>query len=62
MVFEGSLKRNPYYNECYYVGFNIRGELWTPTRRRPKFHKVRKVQVSYWGVENNSRNSLDLTN
>ncbi|MEY3240192.1 MAG: hypothetical protein RIR11_1630 [Bacteroidota bacterium] len=42
----------PYYNEPYYVGFNIKGyELGLQPEDNPTFDKVESV-VSYWGVEN----------
>lgn len=43
---------NPYFNEPYYVGFNIKGyELGLQPEDTPTFEKVESV-VSYWGVEN----------
>lgn len=42
----------PYYNEPYYVGFNIKGyELGLQPEESPTLNKVESV-VSYWGVEN----------
>ena len=42
----------PYYNEPYYVGFNIQGyELGLQPEENPTLDKTESV-VSYWGVEN----------
>lgn len=47
-----AFETNPYYNEPYYVGFNIKGyELGLQPEDHPTFDKVESV-VSYWGVEN----------
>jgi len=43
---------NPYFNEPYYVGFNIQGyELGLQPDENPTLNKIESV-VSYWGVEN----------
>jgi len=43
---------NPYFNEPYYVGFNIRGyELGLQPEESPTVNKIETV-VSYWVVEN----------
>lgn len=42
----------PYFNEPYYVGFNISGyELGLQPEEKPKGEKTENV-VAYWGVEN----------
>jgi len=47
-----SVETNPYFNEPYYVGFNIRGyELGLQPEESPTLNKIESV-VSYWGVEN----------
>ena len=47
-----AFETNPYYNEPYYVGLNIKGyELGLQPEDNPTFDKVESV-VSYWGVEN----------
>jgi lactoylglutathione lyase len=43
---------NPYFNEPYYVGFNIQGyELGLQPEESTTLNKIESV-VSYWGVEN----------
>ncbi|HRC02826.1 MAG TPA: VOC family protein [Niabella sp.] len=43
---------NPYFNEPYYVGFNIKGyELGLQPEDNTTIKKVESV-VAYWGVEN----------
>jgi predicted enzyme related to lactoylglutathione lyase len=50
--YANAFETNPYYNEPYYVGFNIKGyELGLQPEDTPTFDKVESV-VSYWGVEN----------
>ena len=50
--YSNAFETNPYYNEPYYVGFNIKGyELGLQPEDNPTFDKVESV-VSYWGVEN----------
>ena len=50
--YSNAFETNPYYNEPYYVGFNIKGyELGLQPEDNPTFEKVESV-VSYWGVEN----------
>ena len=47
-----AFETNPYFDEPYYVGFNIKGyELGLQPEDNPTFEKVESV-VSYWGVEN----------
>jgi predicted enzyme related to lactoylglutathione lyase len=47
-----AFKTNPYFNEPYYVGFNIQGyELGLQPEENPTLNKIESV-VSYWGVEN----------
>lgn len=47
-----AFETNPYFNEPYYVGFNIKGyELGLQPEDNQTFEKVESV-VSYWGVEN----------
>jgi predicted enzyme related to lactoylglutathione lyase len=42
----------PYFNEPYYVGFNIQGyELGLQPQVNPTIEKTESV-VAYWGVEN----------
>ncbi len=44
-------KTEPYYDQPYYVGFNIGGyELGLQPEERPSTEKIESV-VSYWGVE-----------
>jgi predicted enzyme related to lactoylglutathione lyase len=50
--YTNAFETNPYYNEPYYVGFNIQGyELGLQPEENPTFDKVESV-ISYWGVEN----------
>jgi predicted enzyme related to lactoylglutathione lyase len=47
-----AFETSPYYNEPYYVGFNIQGyELGLQPEENPTLDKTESV-VSYWGVEN----------
>ena len=47
-----AFETNPYFNEPYYVGFNIQGyELGLQPEENPTLNKIESV-VSYWGVEN----------
>lgn len=47
-----AFETNPYFNEPYYVGFNIKGyEPGLHPEDKPTFEKAENV-VSYWGVEN----------
>jgi predicted enzyme related to lactoylglutathione lyase len=47
-----AFETEPYFNEPYYVGFNIKGyELGLQPDENPNLKKVESV-VSYWGVEN----------
>jgi predicted enzyme related to lactoylglutathione lyase len=47
-----AFETNPYFNEPYYVGFNIKGyELGLQPEETPTLDKTESV-VSYWGVEN----------
>jgi len=47
-----AFETNPYFNEPYYAGFNIRGyELGLQPEESPAVNKIETV-VSYWGVEN----------
>lgn len=46
-----AFETNPYFNEPYYVGFNIQGyELGLQPEENPVLNKIESV-VSYWGVE-----------
>lgn len=46
-----AFETEPYFNEPYYVGFNIKGyELGLQPEEKPVLEKVESV-VSYWGVE-----------
>lgn len=46
-----AFKTKPYFNEPYYVGFNIKGyELGLQPEETPTLEKTESV-VSYWGVE-----------
>jgi predicted enzyme related to lactoylglutathione lyase len=50
--YSNAFETSPYYNEPYYVGFNIKGyELGLQPEDTPTIDKVESV-VSYWGVEN----------
>jgi lactoylglutathione lyase len=47
-----AFETNPYFNEPYYVGFNIKGyELGLQPEEIPIMNKIESV-VSYWGVAN----------
>jgi predicted enzyme related to lactoylglutathione lyase len=47
-----AFETNPYFNESYYVGFNIGGyELGLQPEENANNNKVESV-VPYWGVEN----------
>jgi predicted enzyme related to lactoylglutathione lyase len=47
-----AFEKKPYYNEPYYVGFDIKGyELGLQPEENPTLDKAESV-VSYWGVEN----------
>jgi predicted enzyme related to lactoylglutathione lyase len=47
-----AFETNPYFNEPYYVGFNIQGyELGLQSEENPTLDKIESV-VAYWGVEN----------
>ena len=47
-----AFETNPYFNEPYYVGFNIQGyELGLQPEENQILNKIESV-VSYWGVDN----------
>jgi predicted enzyme related to lactoylglutathione lyase len=47
-----AFETNPYFNEPYYVRFNIQGyELGLQPEENPTLDKIESV-VAYWGVEN----------
>jgi predicted enzyme related to lactoylglutathione lyase len=47
-----AFETDPYFNEPYYVGFNIKGyELGLQPEEVPTMNKTETV-VSYWGVTN----------
>lgn len=47
-----AFETQPYFDEPYYVGFNIGGyELGLQPEEHPTTEKIESV-VSYWGVEN----------
>jgi predicted enzyme related to lactoylglutathione lyase len=47
-----AFETTPYFNEPYYVGFNIQGyELGLQPEDNPTIEKTESV-VAYWGVEN----------
>lgn len=47
-----AFETSPYFNEPYYVGFDIKGyELGLRPEETPRLDKIESV-VSYWGVEN----------
>jgi predicted enzyme related to lactoylglutathione lyase len=47
-----AFETEPYFNEPYYVGFNIKGyELGLQPEDEPSVDK-RETVVAYWGVEN----------
>lgn len=49
--YSNAFETNPYYNEPWYVGFNIKGyEPGLQPGENPTFDKVESV-VSYWGLE-----------
>ena len=49
--YTGAFKTEPYFNESFYVGFNIGGyELGLQPEENPTTDKAESV-VSYWGVE-----------
>ena len=50
--YENAFETKAYFNEPYYVGFNIGGyELGLQPEEEPNGKKIENV-VSYWGVEN----------
>lgn len=47
-----AFETQPYFNETFYVGFNIKGyELGLQPEENPTLDKAESV-VAYWGVEN----------
>jgi len=51
-----AFETHPYFNEPFYVGFNIKGyELGLQPEENPTLNKIESV-VSYWGVENIQEN------
>ena len=46
-----AFQTKPYFDEAYYVGFNIKGfELGLQPEKTPALEKTESV-ISYWGVE-----------
>lgn len=55
-----AFKTQPYFNEPYYVGFNIGGYELGLQPEEKKFEEKTENVISYWGVEDIKKSYQDL--